>query len=99
MRKNISIFAHCCFNISVFFEELLDVNELFNSVDHLLHEFDLREANALLVGHVPLATWACRGVFAVAAARLHALALGEFFQLVRGQLFGELRQENHGGGS
>eukprot|EP00960_Hanusia_phi_P045715 757394-Hanusia_phi.AAC.9 len=41
-------------------EHLLDGDDLGNSVDHLLHELDLGEADALLVGDVPLSSHSLR---------------------------------------
>lgn len=82
MLKYILVLPHGFLNADALFKFLFNTNECFDSVDHLLHQFDFCEANALLVGNVPLATGASRRVFTGATARLHAESLREVFQLV-----------------
>lgn len=99
MVKYISMVTHCFLNGSALLQLLLDANQRFDAVDHLLHQLHFGEPNALLVGDVPLAARAGRCVLAVPTARLHAEALGEVFELVRGECIRQQWQEDHRGGA
>lgn len=57
------MFAHSLFNWHPLFEFLFNTNKCFNTIDHLLHQFNFCESNPLLVGNVPLSAWASWGVF------------------------------------
>ena len=64
---------------------MFDCVESFYFIDHLLHEFDLGVADALVVGDVQLTARAFRSVFSVTASSLDAEALREVFELVRSE--------------
>jgi len=67
----------------------------FDTIDHLLHKFNFRETNALLVGNIPLTPWACRSVFTCTASGLHTKTLSEVFELMRSECIGKEWQQDH----
>ena len=71
---------------------LLKGDELLHTVNHLLHKLHLREADALLVRNVPLASHG-GAVLACRAARLQVEARANLLELVR--VLVQLRQHNH----
>ena len=71
---------------------LFQRDELLHTVNHLLHELHLREADALLVRNVPL-TSDGGAVLACRAARLQVEARANLLELVR--VLVQLRQHNH----
>lgn len=95
MIKKTCMFSHSFFNRNSLFEFLLDTYECLHAINHLLHEFNLCESDSLLVGDIPLATWACRGVFSASTARLHSELLREVFELMRGECAGQEREQDH----
>ena len=93
--KDVCVVAHSSSGFDTLLEFLFDADESLNTVNHFLDKLDFGEADALLVGDVPLATWTCRSVFSSATSGLDAEALSEVFELVRSECVGEERQHDH----
>jgi len=96
MCKYIRVFAHCSFDINSFFKLSFNCDQIFNTIDHFLHQFDFSETNSLVVWDVPFTAWTCWGVFAVSTTCLHSLPLCKVLELVWGQCIGQFREEDHG---